>query len=58
MDLRAEVTALTDELERVDTIEAEIKELQTFRDRLNSAFGPGGGGSGGSGGGSGSDGDK
>ena len=58
VDLRAEVTALTDELERVDTIEAEIKELQTFRDRLNSAFGPGGGGSGGSGGGSGSDGDK
>ena len=43
-DLRAEVTALTDELERVDTIEAEIDDLQTFRDRLNSAFGPGGSG--------------
>ena len=44
-DLRAEVTALTDELQRVDDIEAEIEELQAFRDRLNSAFGPGGGGS-------------
>ncbi|GGJ00490.1 hypothetical protein GCM10008995_07910 [Halobellus salinus] len=44
-DLRAEVTALTDALQRVDNIEAEIEELQTFRDRLNSAFGPGGGGS-------------
>jgi ABC-type transporter Mla subunit MlaD len=42
-DLRAEVAALTDELDRVDTIEAEIEGLQTFRDRLNSAFGPGGG---------------
>ena len=42
--LRAEVSALTDELERVDTIESEIEELQAFRDRLNSAFGPGGGG--------------
>jgi predicted nucleic acid-binding Zn-ribbon protein len=43
-DLRAEVTALTDELERLDAIESEIADLQTFRDRLNSAFGPGGGG--------------
>jgi len=41
-DLRAEVTALTDELERIDAIEDEIADLQTFRDRLNSAFGPGG----------------
>ncbi len=45
-DLRAEVSALADELDRVDEVEAEIEELQTFRDRLNSAFGPGGGGSG------------
>ena len=49
-DLRAEVTALTDELQRVDDIEAEIEELQAFRDRLNSAFGPGGGSDGGEGG--------
>ena len=42
-DLRAEVAALTDELDRVDTIEAELEGPQTFRDRLNSAFGPGGG---------------
>jgi predicted nucleic acid-binding Zn-ribbon protein len=45
-DLRAEVSALADELDRVDEVEAEIEELQTFRDRLNSAFGPGGGGDG------------
>ncbi|MBB6646352.1 hypothetical protein [Halobellus ruber] len=43
-DLRAEVAALTDELDRLDAIESEIADLQTFRDRLNSAFGPGGGG--------------
>jgi len=46
-DLRAEVSALTDELDRVETIESDIEELQTFRDRLSSAFGPGGGGGGG-----------
>ena len=45
-DLRAEVSALADEFDRVDEVEAEIGELQTFRDRLNSAFGPGGGGDG------------
>ena len=45
-DLRAEVSALADELDRVDVVEAEIEELRTFRDRLNSAFGPGGGGGG------------
>ena len=40
-DLRAEVSALSNELDRIGSIEREIEELQQFRDRLNSAFGPG-----------------
>jgi peptidoglycan hydrolase CwlO-like protein len=40
-DLRAEVSALSNELDRIGDIEREIEELQQFRDRLNSAFGPG-----------------
>ena len=40
-DLRAEVSALSAELDRIGEIEREIEELQQFRDRLNSAFGPG-----------------
>ena len=48
-DLGAEVSALSDELDRVESIEAEIEELQAFRDRLNSAFGPAGGAGGGGG---------
>ncbi|WP_336021732.1 hypothetical protein [Halobellus salinisoli] len=39
-ELRAEVSALSADLDRIDSIEAEIEELQTFRDRLNNAFGP------------------
>jgi prefoldin subunit 5 len=40
-DLRAEVSALSAELDRIGSIEREIEELQRFRDRVNSAFGPG-----------------
>ena len=49
-DIRGEVSGLSEELDRVESIEAEIEQLQAFRDRLNSAFGPGGGAGGGGGG--------
>ena len=42
--LREDLAALSDELGRIDAIEDDIEQLQAFRDRLNSAFGPGGGG--------------
>ena len=41
-ELRADVAALSSDLDRIDAIESEIEELQTFRDRLNDAFGPAG----------------
>ncbi|MFB6090621.1 MAG: hypothetical protein ABEJ97_06135, partial [Halobellus sp.] len=43
-DLRRDLSELSAELDRVESIEEDIRTLKEFRDRLNSAFGPGGAG--------------